>query len=298
MSVYKIESVLAPGKSLKIYGSNLSYLYPNLNVVIETDSDTDVQRWEIEKLGTGVRVCSAKENIYSLYENSRKSPWNCEIFPVNSTDSTTSIDFVSQNDGTYKIRLTNYSSYFLTAAGTANSSNVYWGTQTNGKDQLWRVSKVTLGDPISSWNEYYGLSDTDLIARCIHSEAGSESDVCKRGVACVSRNRVKLNKAEFGGNTYSGVVLKQGQFDGMNTTYAMKPDTSTPAWASCVNIAKSISSVSNPIGNCIGFMSEASYNSFMIKIGNVEYMNFGYGAVKVTEKYILGKQVYFGLEGY
>jgi N-acetylmuramoyl-L-alanine amidase len=60
--------------------------------------------------------------------------------------------------------------------------------------------------------------DILLLARLIESEAAGESYAGKLAVGTVVANRMINNNTElFGGPTLEGVVLKEGQFDGVNS---------------------------------------------------------------------------------
>lgn len=157
------------------------------------------------------------------------------------------------------------------------------------------------GEPLENLTgltEFSGRDSVDILARMIYSEAGNQSEEGKRGVAFVAANRKAKNSTSFGGGTYEGVILKAGQFAGMTTSAARNPDLTSQAWTESLDIASSMSTAENPIGTCLWFMTPTSYNSIMTTANGNEYVNFGAGAVKVTEKYTIGDHVFFNLMGY
>ena len=61
---------------------------------------------------------------------------------------------------------------------------------------------MTYGEKITS-DERFNRTGLDLLARMIYVEAEGESEMGKRAVACVARNRKDHKKAsKFGGTTY------------------------------------------------------------------------------------------------
>lgn len=137
MAIFRIKSVSA-GKCLNIYGDNVTSLAYNQNVCLWADSGTNEQKWSITSLGSGVYVRSVINTAFGLNVYRSGSPWNCDVYPVSGNETDAKINFVKSGNY-YKIQLANYTSYYLTAGGTANGSNVYWTTATGGNNQLWNV---------------------------------------------------------------------------------------------------------------------------------------------------------------
>lgn len=157
------------------------------------------------------------------------------------------------------------------------------------------------GDPIqdkADLTEFDPLDPVDTLARLIYSEARGESQTGKAGVVWVVSNRVDKNRIEFGGNTYKGVCLRQGAFDGMKTLAARQPDTSSQAWKDCIKEALAESRSSNPIGKCLWFVTNTLFSSKVKKINGSEYWNFGTGDKKLVEKVVIGNHTFFRVEGY
>lgn len=158
---------------------------------------------------------------------------------------------------------------------------------------------MAYGDPLNSFDDLKNRSGEDLLARMIYAEARGESEKGKRGCAFVAKNRVDKNSSEFGGDTYSGVLLKSGQFAGMKTAAALKPDLSSSAWADCLDIALNLSSKTNPIGTCLWFVTNSYYNDHSTTSGGVEKYTFGGGVyTEVVEKVIIDNQTFFKVSGY
>ncbi|SEK43245.1 cell wall hydrolase [Paenibacillus sp. OK003] len=160
---------------------------------------------------------------------------------------------------------------------------------------------MAMGDPLPNLpglTEFDNLDTTDLLARLIYAEASTQSKTGKAGVAWVVSNRVDKNLSEFGGNTYKGVILKTNAFEGMTSSNARQPNTSSTAWSDSVEQALASSRLSNPIGTCLWFVTNTYFASKVIKSGTTEYWNFGAGNNKIVEKKVLGDHTFYRVEGY
>lgn len=298
MPTYKITNVAA-NKCLNIYGDNVTSLTNNQNVTLWADSNSAEQKWVIDSLGTRVYVKSAINTAFAL-NTYRGSTYNCDVYPLSGNETDAAVNFVSSGSS-YKIQLSNYPTYYLTAAGTANGSNVYWATATNTSNQLWNCSELdeddTLGSAVSSFNDLSSLSELDIISRCIYSEAGNQTDEGKRGVACVLRNRKQHSRFP---STYSAIVLQGNgaQFSGMTTAYALRPDTTLTNWKNSVLVAKQIDSVANPIGTCVFFNTKTAYANASQTINGVEQFKMSGTYYDVLEKVTIGNHVFFRITGY
>ncbi len=157
------------------------------------------------------------------------------------------------------------------------------------------------GEPLSNLSglsEFYGRDSVDLLARMIYSEARSEAWVGKQGVAHVAKNRRAKNLAEFGGGTYEGVLLHPGAFDGMTTLAARQPDLTSEAWNNSLYIAGHMGTQYNPIGTCLWFRTNSSYNANSRIYNGQEQYTFGSGWKNVVEKYVIGGHTFFRVAGY
>jgi hypothetical protein len=156
---------------------------------------------------------------------------------------------------------------------------------------------MAYGQPLSDkagLSEFNGLDGVDLLARMIYAEARGESLEGKRGCAHVANNRKKLNNKEFGGGTFAGVLLKSGAFAGMTTAEARKPDVTSQAWKDSLNIASNISSVDNPIGTCLFFVTNSLYAANTVPENDQEMYTFdGNTYIIVIEKKVIGGHTFF-----
>lgn len=147
-------------------------------------------------------------------------------------------------------------------------------------------------------SEFNGLATNDLLARVIYSEAAGEPLVGKRGVAHVVKNRVSKNSSVFGGGTYAGVILKPGEFQGMTTSLARCPSTSSIAWTDSLSIANSIGN--SPVGKTLWFNTNSLYKQRSFTFPSYEGYTFNNGNsyIKVVEKYVIGGHTFFRVDGY
>ncbi|EJT5915583.1 cell wall hydrolase [Clostridium perfringens] len=147
-----------------------------------------------------------------------------------------------------------------------------------------------LGKPIYSTSDYKLLSNTDLIARMLYSEAQGESYKGKQGCYYVYANRLKLNINEFGKSTYEILVGKG--FFAMNNSFAMRPNTSSQAWLDCCKIAVAGPSNSNPVGNCLYFNTNARFSQLS---SNGKYNMQGTWHT-IKEKVVIGNHTFFRIK--
>lgn len=137
MANYKIVNKLSD-KCLNIYGDNVTVLANNQNVTIWEDSGTNEQKWSISSPFTNTNVKSVIGEGFGLNVYRGSSLWNCDVYPISGNETDSAINLVASGSY-YKFQLTNYPSYYLTAAGKENGANVYWAKDTNGDDQLWSI---------------------------------------------------------------------------------------------------------------------------------------------------------------
>lgn len=158
---------------------------------------------------------------------------------------------------------------------------------------------MAYGEALNSTDDLKGRDGIDLLARMIYSEAGNQTEKGKRGCAFVAKNRKDRNEKQFGGDTWEGVILKANQFAGMTTSHALKPDTTSDAWKDSLDIAKNLSSKTNPIGGCLWFNTNSLYKKQSKTEGGKEYYRFGSGSYnEVTEKVVIGDHTFFKVSGY
>lgn len=164
--------------------------------------------------------------------------------------------------------------------------------QNERKEQndIWR--KITS-------DERFNRTGLDLLARMIYVEAEGESEMGKRAVACVARNRKDHKRAsEFGGTTYKDVILKDNQFDSVTKPKFLQPDLNSTAWKDSLNIALNMDTVVNPISACLWFCTNEVYNNNVKTENGIEKYPFGNAYKQVTEKKILGGHTFYRVINY
>lgn len=166
-----------------------------------------------------------------------------------------------------------------------------------------------IGSPVDNvgsdpWDfgEFADVTDEDLLARMLYSEARGESPEAKRACLWVYRHRVAINKQEFGGNTLRGVLLRRSQFEGMTTESARRPDASSPAWQECLALAQARDTlvVPDPVPTALWFLTNAQYRRGAHDVDTPKE-TFAFGGStprKVTYKRVIGGQTFFRVEGY
>ncbi|KOO40307.1 cell wall hydrolase [Priestia koreensis] len=142
--------------------------------------------------------------------------------------------------------------------------------------------------------EFDGLSNLDLMARLIYSEAQGEPMDGKKAIAKLVINRANQHSSEFGGDTVREVILNPvGGFLGMKTSYARCPDTSNAAWKNSLSAATDPTSVY--IGTCLWFNTNDVFKQQLSSDGT-KYKFPGTSTYKkVTEKYVIGQHTFFNV---
>lgn len=155
------------------------------------------------------------------------------------------------------------------------------------------------GEALNSKADLYGRDGIDILARMIYGEAEGECFEGKCGCAFVAKNRKDRNSKEFGFDTWEGVLLKPGQFSGLDRPVILKPDTSSQAWTDSLYIAQNLSDQDNPIGGCLWFNGNEKYNERVSIVNGEETYTFASGSArKVVEKYVIEGHTFFKLSGY
>ena len=135
MSIYIIRAYRGTGLFLNVYGTGT--ITGRRNICLWTETTSNDQKWSITSLGNNVLVRSVNNQNYAL--NARTDTWNCDVMTVNA-DSYVNFRVVDQNAKLYRIQLVSNTAKYLTAAGTANGSNVVWAALNTSSDaQVWKV---------------------------------------------------------------------------------------------------------------------------------------------------------------
>ena len=157
---------------------------------------------------------------------------------------------------------------------------------------------IAEGTKVSSISEMKEkCSPTDCLARMILGETGNQPKNEMIAVAYVAKNRLEFPRT-FGSDLKEVLFQGEGsQFQGIKSAYALNP-TSHPAWKTCLNVAKTYTQESNPIGHCLWFCQTQQYLD-NLKANGGKY-NFGSGSAKeVVYEICLGNAHYFFLvEGF
>ena len=151
------------------------------------------------------------------------------------------------------------------------------------------------GRALNSTSQLNDISIIDLMARMIYSEARGESIEGMRGVAFVAYNR--KDHSQFPSSLKD--VLLSGGFDGLRTSAALAPDTSSTAWKNCLEIAMKMPNLSNPIDNCLWFNTTTTFNNICnANGGKYKFSGNGTVPVTVTNRKVIGNHTFFTVEGY
>jgi len=161
---------------------------------------------------------------------------------------------------------------------------------------------MSYGEPLNSVDDLRGRASEDILARIIYDEARGESWAGKQAIAAIVANRKQCKTNEFRNqNTVEDVVLYAGAFDGI--TYSkntvLKPDTSSQAWHDGLYIAINSADQDNPIGKCLWFIQNASFENRVIRKNGKEYYQWaGTPEQLIVEKVVIGGHTFFRVENY
>ena len=164
MGIYKIKSV-SSGKCINIYGNNVADLENRRRISLWEDTNSLEQRWKIENLGSNVNVKSIIDDEYGLILKCLDAPCECEINKISENEANAKINFIKVGNY-YKIQLKNYNYLYLTAAGTANGSDVYWNMNSNSNNQLWIVEDIPTSKELympQNLNQKYSNNEQHII---------------------------------------------------------------------------------------------------------------------------------------
>jgi len=146
------------------------------------------------------------------------------------------------------------------------------------------------------------ISNVELVARLVYSEALSESMDGKKGVAQVVLNRQLKNLSEFGGTGTSSVVLKRLpiSFDGMTQVTARCPQDLTQ-WNNSYNAASDPGSATVKVGTTLWFNKNSLFET-QSKIDSSGYLVYKFPGQtnyqRVVEKKVIGNHTFFRVSGY
>ena len=192
---YKITSKLS-GKCLNVYGNNVTSISNHQNVCVWSNSGSNEQKWVISSLtAAGVAVRTFIDTTYGLNAYRSGSPWNCDLYKILGNESDANVNLIATN-GYYKIQLWAHTSYYLTAGGTADGSNVYWTTATGGDNQLWAI------DPISTSTTEKTLSMPQNL-----NQKYQYNDACIKSAGCCVCSVGDI-AAYYHGGAYSFKAMK------------------------------------------------------------------------------------------
>lgn len=134
------------GKYLNREGSGA--LTSRANATVYQSTGNPDQRWKIIQDGTDYRIVSMLNQAFAL--NIYRSTQNCDITGYGGNETDTAVLFEASagyGDMHFRIRLKNHVDKYLTATGSANSSNVNWQSGGSSAYQVWRLEDHTPPQP-------------------------------------------------------------------------------------------------------------------------------------------------------
>ena len=130
------------GKVANISGSYLVNLSDGKNITLYSKSGSNEQVWKIDKISDSedcyIRSYIDQEYGFNAYRSSSGN-YNCNIHEIIGNETDAAVHFVLQDDGSYKIKLANYSNYYLTAITSNDGSDIRWQPENSEKNQHWKL---------------------------------------------------------------------------------------------------------------------------------------------------------------
>ena len=155
------------GKAANINGSYLLNLSDGMNINLYKKSGSNEQVWKIDKISNS-EACYIRSYVDQDYgfnaHRSSNGNYNCNIHEIAGNETDAAVHFVLQNDGSYKIKLANYSNYYLTACDSDDSYDIRWQPEDNEKNQHWNLVDFGVQQRDAEKTEYHIVpySDIDL----------------------------------------------------------------------------------------------------------------------------------------
>ena len=210
------------GKVANISGSYLVNLFGGENITLYSKSGSNEQVWKIDTISDS-EDCYIRSYIDQSYGfNAYRSPssnYNCNIHEISGNEEDAAVRFVLQEDGSYKIKLANYSNYYLTAIDYDDGSDIRWQPEDSEKKQHWKLEVADFSERESIATAVIGKiqsCSTDLIPS-------------KRKAASVAVAQAMLDlgyPVSFVAGMLANIVYEgsTGEFESSNYVNNPKPD--------------------------------------------------------------------------
>lgn len=168
-------------------------------------------------LGLGVLVKSSVNMGFAL--NAYRftgTKYSCDVFPWSGNETDAKADFETASGGDWS-KLTNCDMY-LTADGTANSSDVYWAGSTGSSNQVWICTPVRKSGPR---NQRYETSNgLHIITTHASNIRLSNQRVTSKQQTVKASGYCGINGAWFNSSTDQAILnvaVQDGKYVGPNT---------------------------------------------------------------------------------
>lgn len=161
---YNIVSV-ETGKVVNINGSYLVNLSGGENITLYDKSGSNEQVWEIDMI-SDTEDCYIRSYIDQAYgfnaHRKASGNYNCNIHKIAGNETDAAVHFVPQADGSYKIKLANYSNYYLTATASGDGSDIRWQPEDHSKNQHWSLIDFSVEQREIEKKEYHIIPFFDI----------------------------------------------------------------------------------------------------------------------------------------
>lgn len=152
-------------KVLNIQGEYILELKPNQKCTLYSPTGANEQIWRIDSISStnNCYIRSYVDESYGLNAyRSQIANYQCDVYPIAGNETDAAVYFLPQGDGSYKIKLANYSNYYLTATSSADGADIRWQPEDSAKNQHWKLVNFDTEQCEAEKNEYHIIPYSDI----------------------------------------------------------------------------------------------------------------------------------------
>ena len=167
-SYYNIVNKIT-GKVANISGNYLLNLSDGKDIIPYSKSGSNEQIWLIDTISYNedcyIRSYINQEygfNAYRYTSDNDEYNYNCNLHKIAGNETDAAVHFVLQKDGSYKIKLANYSNYYLTEIDSGDHFDIRWQPEDGEKNQNWELVNFDIAQHEAEKKEYHIVPHSDI----------------------------------------------------------------------------------------------------------------------------------------
>ena len=150
------------GKVVNIKGSYLLELEDGNDITLYKKTSSNEQIWKIDTLAieqdTFIKSYIDEDYGFNVY----RGDYNCNVHKINGNETDATVEFENAGDSKYKIKLSNYGNYYLTATDSGDGSTIKWKGNDNSDSQFWCLEEVDFEQREAEKVEYHLIPCSDI----------------------------------------------------------------------------------------------------------------------------------------